>query len=143
MTPQELRARTYRFALGVVTMIQRLPRSIEAQEIGRQLLRSSTGTAANYRACGRARSDREFAAKIGVSLEEADESVLWLRLLIDASIGTKDSAQNLLIEARELTAILAASRRTVLKRLSEKRRTDAGLRARVLPRAFVYQIPDD
>ena len=116
MTPQELRQRTYQFALRILLLVKALPKSLEAQVIGRQLLRASTGMAANYRAAGRGRSKREFTAKIGIVLEEADESVLWLQLLIDGKIDGSASVQNLLTEDRELVAIFAASRQTATGR---------------------------
>ena len=80
--------------------------------IGKQLLRSGTSVAANYRAACRARSKAEFIAKIGIVLEEVDESVLWIEMLIDAEILKKERVDQLLNEARQLTAIFTASRRT-------------------------------
>jgi four helix bundle protein len=82
---------------------------VEAQVIGKQLLRSGTSVAANYRAACRARSKAEFIAKIGIVLEEVDESVLWIEMLIDAAILKKERVDPLLNEARQLTAILAIS----------------------------------
>lgn len=63
-----------------------MPRTEEARVIGKQMLRSGTSVAANYRAVCRARSKAEFIAKIGVAVEEADETVLWLELLVDVEI---------------------------------------------------------
>jgi four helix bundle protein len=80
--------------------------------IGKQLLRSGTSVAANYRAACRARSKAEFIAKIGIVLEEVDESVLWIEMLIDAAILKKERVDPLLNEARQLTAIFTASRQT-------------------------------
>jgi four helix bundle protein len=68
--------------------------------------------AANYRAACRARSRAEFIAKIGIVLEEVDESVLWLEMLIDLGILKKGRLDQLLSEARQLTAIFTASRQT-------------------------------
>jgi four helix bundle protein len=85
---------------------------VEAQVIGKQLLRSGTSVAANYRAACRARSKAEFIAKIGIVLEEVDESVLWIEMLIDAAILKKERVDPLLNEARQLTAIFTASRQT-------------------------------
>ncbi len=76
--PEELRERTKRFAIAVVRLFRSLPRTDEARVIGRQLLRSATSVAANYRAVCRARSKAEFIAKVGVVVEEADETVFWL-----------------------------------------------------------------
>ena len=112
-TPQELRNRTKEFALRVVRLFRSLPRSPEAQVIGRQLLRSGTSVGANYRAACRARSRAEFVAKIGVVVEEADESAFWLELLIETGTFKRDQVSSLLTEALELTALFNASRTTI------------------------------
>lgn len=77
----ELRDRTKRFAIRVIRLFRALPKSVEAQVIGKQLLPCGTSVAANYRAVCRARSKAEFIARLGIVAEEADESVLWLELL--------------------------------------------------------------
>jgi four helix bundle protein len=110
---QELRDRTKAFALRIIRMSQRMPKGREANVIANQILRSATGIAANYRAVGRARSKAEFAAKIGVVLEEADETVLWLEFLADSGIIKPKRLEALLVEANELVAIFSASRSTV------------------------------
>jgi four helix bundle protein len=109
---EQLRERTKAFALRSVRVFRYLPRAAEAQIIGRQLLRSGTSVAANYRAACRARSRAEFIAKIGIVLEEVDECVLWLEMLIDLGILKKVRLDQLLNEARQLTAIFTASRQT-------------------------------
>ena len=109
---QELRTRTKAFALRVIRMSQALPRSREANVISQQVLRSATGMAANYRAAGRSRSKAEFIAKIGVVVEEADETVFWLEMLGESGIVQPAKLQNLLAEATELVAIFTASRKT-------------------------------
>ena len=80
--------------------------------IGSQILRAATSTAANYRAAGRSRSKAEFIAKIGVVIEEADETVFWLELLVDSGIVPAAKLEPMLDEANQLLAIFAASRRT-------------------------------
>jgi len=82
----ELRDRTKRFALRILKLCDSLPKTDAARTIGRQLLRCGTSVAANYRAVGRARSRAEFVAKIGVVIEEADESTFWLELLVESGI---------------------------------------------------------
>ncbi len=109
---QELRTGTKAFALRVIRMSQALPRSREANVIVQQVLRSATSVAANYRAAGRSRSKAEFIAKIGVVVEEADETVFWLEMLGESGIVSPAKLQNLLTEATELTAIFTASRKT-------------------------------
>lgn len=74
----ELKARTKQFAIRIVSVSKSLPRTREEDVIGRQLLRSGTAVAANYRAVCRARSKAEFISKMGIVVEEADETVLWL-----------------------------------------------------------------
>jgi four helix bundle protein len=78
---EELRNRTKRFALRIIRLFRHLPRSTEAQVLGKQLLRSGTSIGANYRATGRARSKAEFISKMGVVVEEADETVFWIECL--------------------------------------------------------------
>jgi four helix bundle protein len=109
---EQLRARTKQFAIRVVRLFKSLPKSDEARAIGKQVLRAGTSVAANYRAVGRARSRAEFASKMGVVVEEADETVFWLELLVDTGIVRKALMQSLLAESNELLAIFAAAHRT-------------------------------
>lgn len=110
---EQLKLRTERFAIGVVRLFQTLPWKEESRVIGRQLLRSATSVGANYRAVCRARSRKEFVSKIGIVVEEADESVFWLELLGKCQIGDPARLAPLMREAAELLAIFAASQRTV------------------------------
>jgi four helix bundle protein len=110
--PEELRNRTRQFAVRVVRLFRALPKSGEARLIGNQLLRSATSVAANYRAVCRARTHAEFTAKMGIVVEETDETVFWLEFLVDTSIVRQDRLDGLLTEANELLAIFAASQRT-------------------------------
>jgi four helix bundle protein len=110
--PEQLRGRTKAFALRVIRLYRSLPYKTDAQVLGKQLLRSGTSVAANYRAVCRARSKAEFVAKIGVVVEEADEVVLWLELMTESGIISSAKTEELLKEANELTAIFAASQRT-------------------------------
>jgi four helix bundle protein len=86
MTPDELRTRTKQFALRIIKLVGALPKNIEGRAIASQLVRCGTSVAANYRAACRARSRPEFVAKMGVVLEEADETQFWLELIIEASL---------------------------------------------------------
>ena len=119
---EELKERTKQFALRVVKLFRLLPRTAEARVIGRQLLRSGTAVAANYRAACRARSKAEFVAKIGVVVEESDETVFWLELLVDGGIIAKHRLEALHTEANELLAIFAASQRTAKFALASARK---------------------
>lgn len=109
---EELRDRSKQFAISIVKLFRLLPKTDEARIIGRQLLRSATSVAANYRAAGRSRSRAEFISKISTVVEEADETVFWLEMLSDAEIVRKREIESLLVEANELLAIFAASQRT-------------------------------
>ena len=110
----DLKARTKQFALRVMKMVDALPRTIQGRAIAKQIIRSATSVAANYRAAFRARSRAEFIAKIGVVEEEADESCFWLELIIDSGLLTEERIPPLLSEAGELVAIMAASRKSAI-----------------------------
>ena len=110
--PEELRDRTKFFALRIVKLFRALPRQDEARILGRQLLRAGTSVGANYRAVCRARSKKEFISRIGVVVEEADETVFWLELLVACAIVPERRLSALLDEANELLSIFAASQRT-------------------------------
>lgn len=110
--PEELRTRTKQFAVRVVRLYNSLPYRGAAQVLGKQLLRCGTSVAANYRASCRARSRPEWISKIGIVVEEADESVFWLEMLLDCEIVPQAKLAELLKEAHELTALFTASQRT-------------------------------
>src|SRR5437763_16212916 len=112
MTPDELKARTKHFALRIIKLVAALPKSVEGRAIANQLVRSGTSVAANYRAACRARSKVEFVAKIGVVLEEADETQFWLELITEANLLSVERVQPLLDETSELVAIFVASRKS-------------------------------
>ena len=97
--PEILKRRTRQFAIRIVKLFKALPRTDEAKVIGKQLMRSGTSVAANYRAVGRSRSKAEFVAKIGVVVEEIDETVFWLELLSDVGIMAASRIHALLQEA--------------------------------------------
>ncbi|MBP9150869.1 MAG: four helix bundle protein [Flavobacteriales bacterium] len=109
---RDLKDRTRQFALAIVKFYQEIPKTSEAQILGRQLLRSGTSVGANTRSAFRGRSPREFKAKLGVVIEEADESAFWLDLLSDANIIGKSHTESLKKEAEELVAIFV----TIVKR---------------------------
>jgi four helix bundle protein len=109
---EELRKRTMQFALRVVRLFQSLPGSAEARVLGQQLLRSGTSVAANYRAVCKARSRPDFISKLGIVEEEIDESVFWLEFLVESQMMPRKRLSDLIDEAKQLTAIFGASRRT-------------------------------
>jgi four helix bundle protein len=108
----ELKQRTKAFAIRIVKLFRSLPHAPDAQTLGKQILRSGTSVAANYRASCRARSKAEFISKMGVVLEEADETVFWLELLTETGVLSEERTKDLLKEANELLAVFGASLRT-------------------------------
>jgi four helix bundle protein len=109
MKNEDLKQRTKRFALSMIKLVESLPRTRTAEVLGRQLLRSGTSVAANYRSARRAKSPADFVCKMGIVEEEADESALWLELLAEAQTIAQDKVASHLKEASELTAIAVAS----------------------------------
>jgi four helix bundle protein len=105
----DLKARTKHFALRILRLYRALPFNQEARILGKQLLRSGTSVGANYRSACRARSRAEFIAKPGIVLEEADETVFWLELLLEAGIVGRERLEPLVKEANELTSIFVSS----------------------------------
>ena len=102
----DLRDRTKQFALRIIRMYTALPKGDEvARVIGRQVLRSGTSIGAHYREASRGRSDAEFHSKIGVALQELDETAYWLELLVEAEVVTAARLGGLLQETDELIAI--------------------------------------
>ena len=112
MDKQELQLRTKQFALRIFKLVDALPRTSTGRAVGNQLVGSATSVGANYRAACRARSRAKFAAKLGTVLEEADESLYWLELIRDGELMSDSKISLLLKEANELTAILAAGRKS-------------------------------
>ena len=112
MTPAELRERCARFARDVHPLCNVLAQRSDAQNAARQLREASSSAAANHRAAGRGRSHREFTAKLGLALEECDESVFWLEHIQACRLADDDQVAPLLAEARQLAAILTTSYRT-------------------------------
>src|SRR5215831_16466290 len=108
----DLKPRTKRFALDVILYSRKLPRGDEFTIIKRQLIRSATSTAANYRASQRAKSRPDFISKLGTSEEEADESLFWLECLQELETRKSLVLCRLMKESDELVAILTASRRS-------------------------------
>ncbi len=105
MSDKDLRERTKNFALKIIRLVASLPRTREADIIGRQLLKAGTSVGANYREANRARSKAEFRAKIGIVEQESDESLYWLELLKESRITKGALLEELLVKADELVAI--------------------------------------
>jgi four helix bundle protein len=104
--PQDLKPGTKAFALRIIRMYSKLPKSdAVAQVLGKQVLRSGTSVGANYREASRGRSKVEFISKIGDSLKEIEETEYWLELLMESGCLPESRITDLLAETRELTAI--------------------------------------
>ena len=116
---ETLQRRLYTFAIAVIRFCRTLPHTDEARETARQLRRASTGASANYRASRRGRSRAEWLAKLGVVVEELDETQHWLELLRDSGIAA--APQELITECTELVAILTKSLETARGRRSNQR----------------------
>ncbi len=114
---QDLRERTKQFALRIIRLYGALPGQVEAQVIGKQLLRSGTSVGANYREAYRARSDAEYIAKLGLCLQELEETMYWLDLLIEAELITPTQLAPLKDETNQLIAIFI----TTIKNKKSKR----------------------
>jgi four helix bundle protein len=114
---EEMKGRTKAFARGVIDLCRQLPETREGRLIGNQIFRSGTSVGANYRAACRGRSKADFTSKLGIVLEEADESLYWLEILAETKIVKVDLLKSLMNEANELVAILVASLNKVKKQL--------------------------
>jgi four helix bundle protein len=137
MTGEHLKERTRQFALDVIDVSMTLGRDDFTEVARPQLLRAGTGVAANYRAACRSRSSREFASRLATVVEEADESELWLDLLMVRKYGALRVMSQLRGEAIELRAIFAKSRATTLRRIRERRRR----RLPPIPNSPTPQLP--
>lgn len=113
---EKLRERTKQFALRVIRLFRSLPASSEARTVGDQLLRCGTLVGAKYISACHALSKAQFAARIGLVAELAEESVFWIELLSERGITEKADIDALLKEARELAKIFAKSRQTTKRR---------------------------
>jgi four helix bundle protein len=112
---KQMQERTMLFALRVIRMGQKLPKSEEATVMRRQILRSATSVAANYRAVCRAKSAADFASKMKTVIEEADETALWLEMLVRSEIAKEAQLKELRAEADEILRICSASHSTITR----------------------------
>ncbi len=120
MNKDDLKKRTKNFAHRCVKLAIHLPENTLGWHIRKQLIRCSTSVAANYRAACIAQTKKSFIAKISIPIEEADESCFWIEFAIDEQLLKREQCENLLKEAKEITSILIASRKTAQKNLNNK-----------------------
>ena len=111
--------RTTRLAVGAIELVERLPKSVTSDVIGRQLLRCATSAGANYRATKRARSRREFVARMGVVEEEADEASYWIWLLSEVKLVDAAAVHPMKDYATEIVAMSVASIKTARRGLQK------------------------
>ena len=117
---EELKARTKRFALNAMALVDRLPRTRPNDYLALQFLRAANAVASNYRAACRARSRAEFASKMGIVAEEADESAHWLEMVSERGGVIPPELSKLLAEAHELEAIFSASYGTARRNIAAR-----------------------
>jgi four helix bundle protein len=110
---EKFRDRTKKFVVDNIKLYRSLPKTEEVRIIGKQLLRASSSVGANYRAACRARSQAEFHSKISIVVEEADESLFWMEILIEADIVTKNNINILMTEATEILKVTSSARKTI------------------------------
>ena len=118
--PRDIGERTKAFALRIIRLYVSLPKTTEAQVIGKQVLRSGTSVGAHVREGKRSRSNAELISKIEGGLQELEETVYWLELLVDSGIVKADRMKELLEEANELIAILVTSAKTLKNRRKKR-----------------------
>lgn len=109
----DLKLRTKRFALRIIKLFSSLPKTPDAQVIGKQILRSGTSVGAQYREACRSRSNSEFISKMTSSLQELDETSYWLELLVEGNFVKPEKLSDLLDETEQLIAIFVSSIKTV------------------------------
>jgi four helix bundle protein len=114
-----LKKKTKIFALQTIKLVESLPRGRTADVIGRQLLDAGTSVGANYRAACRARSPADFISKMGIVEEEADETIYWMELLIEAKLVQESDISPLLEEANQILAMTVSSIKTARRKTSK------------------------
>ena len=112
MNSEEMKARTRSFALRVIRLAESLPNTPAASVVRNQIIRCGTSVGANYRVACRAKSRRDFVAKMGIVEEEADETLYWIELLIDADLIKRERVTALLRESDEILSIVVSSIKT-------------------------------
>ncbi|MGL4630131.1 MAG: four helix bundle protein [Leadbetterella sp.] len=113
----DLKDRTKKFALRIINLVNSLPNSNVSSVIAKQLARSGTSVAANYRAACRAKSPKDFIYKLDIVEEETDETLFWIEMIVEAELKPKELVKDLMIEAEELLSIWVSSKKTAKKNL--------------------------
>lgn len=113
MDEQEFKQRTKQLAIRTIRVVESLPQTSTAQVISKQLLRSATSVGANYRAACRAKSTADILHKLAIVEEEADETLYWLELLVEAELIPEVKLKNLMSETNEIIATIVTSIKTI------------------------------
>ncbi len=116
MNEEQFKQRTRQLALRVIRLVDALPKTLTSQTIGKQILRSATSVGANYRAACRAKSPADLINKLKIVEEEADETLYWLELLVEAGIVSESRLSDLMAEADEIIAMTVASIKTLRRK---------------------------
>jgi len=118
MDEKTFKARTKKLALAIIRQIEGLPKSVAADIIGKQLVRSGTSIGANYRAACRAKSTADMINKLKIVEEESDETEYWLELLVEAGLVPENQIASIYKETDEILAMTIASIKTLRNRKS-------------------------
>jgi four helix bundle protein len=121
MNSEILKTRSKKLAIDTILFTRKLPKSPEAKIIVNQIIRSSTSTAANYRAVLRARSDAEFFSKLTIVVEEADETLFWYEVIEETGLNNSETLNILKKEATELLYIFSASRKSIKNTIDNRK----------------------
>lgn len=119
MDKEDLKNRTKEYTLRIIKLVRALPKTADGRIIGNQLLRSGISVGANYRAVCRARSKAEFISKLGIVIEEADESAFWLEIIVESCLKKRSLVQSLLNETYEILSIMVSSSKSASKNISK------------------------
>ena len=117
MNSNDLKNRTKEYALKIIKIVNLLPKTITGRAIGNQLIRSGTSVGANYRAALRSRSKIEFISKLGIVIEESDESVFWLEVIVESNLLNEQIIKPFLKETNELVSIFVATKKSAFSNL--------------------------
>lgn len=115
---RDLKKRSTKFAHNCVKLAVSFKKGVLEDHVQRQLIRASTSVAANYRAANLGQTKRSFISKLSIVIEEADECIFWIEFLEEEDALIPGTYEDILMEARELTSIFVASRRTAQKSLT-------------------------
>jgi len=114
---EAIKRRSKEVSLAIINMTEKFPGKMAAVHVAKQIIRSSTSVAANYRAVCRARSNKEFIAKLEIAIEEADETLFWLEIIKDKKWFVESQIDKIFGEMNELLSIFISSAKTVKNKM--------------------------